>query len=71
MQSVLSRIWTRVAVSNSYDDYNYTTGTSFLYSNSLTFLIHNTPYVELKTAQTKIYQFYGSGLTELKLKSNF
>ena len=28
MQSVSSRIWTRVAVSNSYDDNNYTTGTS-------------------------------------------
>ena len=29
MQSVLSRIWTRVAVSISYDDNHYTTGTSF------------------------------------------
>ena len=28
MQSVSSRIWTRVAVSISYDDYRYTTGTS-------------------------------------------
>ena len=28
MQSVLSRIWTRVAVSISYDDNDYTTGTS-------------------------------------------
>ena len=28
MQSVSSRIWTRDAVSISYDDYNYTTGTS-------------------------------------------
>ena len=28
MQSVLSRIWTRVAVFISYDDNNYTTGTS-------------------------------------------
>ena len=27
MQSVSSRIWTRVAVSNSYDDNHYTTGT--------------------------------------------
>ena len=26
MQSVSSRIWTRVAVSNSYDDNDYTTG---------------------------------------------
>ena len=28
MQSVSSRIWTRVAVSISYDDSDYTTGTS-------------------------------------------
>ena len=37
MQSVSSRIWTRVAVFISYDDNNYTTGTSFfpiLYSVS-------------------------------------
>ena len=30
MQSVSSRIWTRVAVSNSYDDNHYTTGTSII-----------------------------------------
>ena len=29
MQSVSSRIWTRVAVSISYDDNHYTMGTSF------------------------------------------
>ena len=28
MQSISSRIWTRVAVSISYDDNHYTTGTS-------------------------------------------
>ena len=28
MQSVSSKIWTRVAVSISYDDNDYTTGTS-------------------------------------------
>ena len=28
MQSVSSRIWTRVAMSISYDDNHYTTGTS-------------------------------------------
>ena len=28
MQSVTSRIWTRIVVSNSYDDKHYTTGTS-------------------------------------------
>ena len=31
MQSISSRIWTRVAVSISYDDNNYTTGTSNVY----------------------------------------
>ena len=31
MQSVSSRIWTRVAVSISYDDNDYTTGTSKTY----------------------------------------
>ena len=31
MQSVLSRIWTHVAVSVSYDDNDYTTGTSNLW----------------------------------------
>ena len=30
MQSVSSRIWTRVAVSISYDDNDYTTGTSLV-----------------------------------------
>ena len=34
MQSVSSRIWTRVAMSNSYDDNHYTTGTS-TFSNIL------------------------------------
>ena len=29
MQSASSRIWTRVAVSISYDDNNYTTGTFY------------------------------------------
>ena len=30
MQSVSSRIWTRVAVSISYDDNHYTTGTAII-----------------------------------------
>ena len=34
MQSVSSRIWTRVAVSNSYDDNDYTTGSSITGLNS-------------------------------------
>ena len=35
MQSVSSRIWTRVVVSISYDDNHYTTGTPLEESNSL------------------------------------
>ena len=42
MQSVSSRIWTRVAVSNSYGDNHYTTGTSLaglmLYNYGMIFL---------------------------------
>ena len=34
MQSFSSRIWTRVAVSISYDDNHYTTGTSIVYSHT-------------------------------------
>ena len=33
MQSVSSRIWTRVAVSISYDDNHYTTGILYIYCN--------------------------------------
>ena len=33
MQSVSSRIWTRVAASISYDDNDYTTGTSKRYDD--------------------------------------
>ena len=33
MQSVSSRIWTRVAVFISYDDNYYTMGTSYMYES--------------------------------------
>ena len=39
MQSVSSRIWTRVAVSISYDDNYYTTGTFVLDYNTWNHLI--------------------------------
>ena len=39
MQSVSSRVWTRVAVSISYDDNNYTTGTLLYYFISLLYII--------------------------------
>ena len=35
MQSVRSRIWTRVAVSISYDDNHYTTGTNQLLNENI------------------------------------
>ena len=51
MQSVLSRIWTRVAVSISFDDNHYTTGTSckciFLSITS-----HNAPQIKLSLGLT-------------------
>ena len=42
MQSVSSRIWTRVAVSISYDHNNYTMGTSILFyqRDQLSYLKH-------------------------------
>ena len=44
MQSVSPRIWTRVAVSISYDDDHYTTGTQLYgfkyYSSTLVHLLH-------------------------------
>ena len=47
MQSVSARIWTRVAVSISYDDNDYTTGTSQTITNAdyvdVIALLANTP----------------------------
>ena len=40
MQSVLSRIWTYVAVFISYDDNHYTTGTSKLFTYKSYMYIH-------------------------------
>ena len=40
MQSVSSRIWTRIVVSNSYDDNHYTTGT-MLYIRNYTLFKNN------------------------------
>ena len=39
MQSVSSRIWTRVAVSISYDDNHYTTGTSIFFFKNANWII--------------------------------
>ena len=47
MQSVSSRIWTRVAVSISYDDNHYTTGTSFKFSFTPTCVHSNLAYLPL------------------------
>ena len=47
MQSVSSRIWTRVAVSIFYDDNRYTTGT-WISSNSSSNNTMRTDYIEVK-----------------------
>ena len=50
MQSASSRIWTRVAVSISYDDNNYTTGTSFRDKSSISlFLLEWEKFWQVKT----------------------
>ena len=48
MQSVSSRIWTRVAMSISYDDNYYTMGTSKLTYHDVT-VQHISHYVSLPT----------------------
>ena len=40
MQSVSSRIWTRIVVSNSYDDNHYTTGTTKIININIHINIH-------------------------------
>ena len=47
MQSVSSRIWTRVAVSISYDDNHYITGTSTKHDTIYTFSKGITPKVNV------------------------
>ena len=54
MQSVSSRIWTRVAVSISYDDNDYTTGTSINYTG----MVHAVWNKSWKQHSTKT-QLYG------------
>ena len=51
MQSVRSRIWTHVAVSISYDDNDYTTGTSLI-------------VFMMKSLQDKYFYVYWSQVTE-------
>ena len=46
MQSVSSRFWTRVAVSISYDDNDYTTGTSNIDTQTIFVTIHDTSTVK-------------------------
>ena len=50
MQSVSSRIWTRVAVSVSYDDNHYTTWTS----RALQQLVKEKEYSEFKPVQVRL-----------------
>ena len=71
MQPVSSRIWTRVAVFISYDDNNYTTGTSQKVCNSTTGV--QTPSLQgpalnhyaMGTPQTKEFNLYTNFLDKL------
>ena len=62
MQLVSSRIWTRVAVSISYDDNHYTTGTSTLKMLPISYLFRNCPWCNgfstflIVAFSTKIYE---------------
>ena len=65
MQSVSSRIWTRVTVSISYDDNHYTTGTSFFF-----FLPHSQVVFFLSVEAVKELRMEGKRQWYL-LDSNF
>ena len=62
MLSVLSRIWTRVAVSISYDDNHYTTGTSSLqlYGIEYSYRIQTIFEQICLTHKGNLYEFYDS-----------
>ena len=66
MQSVSSRIWSRVAVSISYDDNHYTTGTLIYFSDC------NHP-VKCSLMQLPFYSFWGNWILEIviNLWTNF
>ena len=63
MQSVSSRIWTRVAVSISYDDNHYTTNTSI---TGNMFII-----MELKHFASEQNYFYPIGANQNSFLSNY
>ena len=58
MQSVSSRIWTRVAVSISYDDNNYTTGTSKQMPDIKLLLLHSNARKHLTVCQQMVKSKY-------------
>ena len=55
MQSVLSRIWTRVAVSISYDDNHYTTGTFLLV---VCYIVSNKTTVFLSVYSISVFWYF-------------
>ena len=70
MQSVSSRIWTRVAVSNSYDDNHNTTGTSFQFisiSRSLSLHMPVSLLFIVSDSFVKIYVYISSQLSAASL----
>ena len=58
MQSVSSRIWTRVAVSISYDDNHYTMGTSIHYTTGRLFYSFLLLLLTLPDFFTPLYKWF-------------
>ena len=65
MQSVSSRIWTRIAVSISYDDNHYTTGTTKIINNQLYIKLRQFTQEELNLVLRKIKNRKAAGLNEI------
>ena len=62
MQSVSSRIWTRVAVSNSYDDNDYTTGTSLSGNGGASHLLNRVESIAWHTWAPPPTKGYAEGI---------
>ena len=69
MQSVPSRIWTRVAVFISYDDNNYTTGTSKENIIILSVTSNDFLHVRLEVAEQQMWNYSSGVYKEKKLNS--
>ena len=63
MRSFSSRIWTRVAVSISYDDNHYTTGPHYLYQLFVLIVTWGYNYLQKIISYLKLYEFLENKLT--------